>query len=160
MSIVQVSNKRKRTDSDSDTAASGECVASIRRSPTPSASQPVPGPPKGQVLVNLSSFKAPAAWAFFLQDVPATNIPPHLAFLLPSPKCTVMYHSAIAGYRSSFRQYHKITTAWNRFEVESEGDSVPPAIVNFFSSKDLRSSSRRIFPLQERNGMRRPARPI
>ena len=110
--------------------------------PPPSASQPVPGPSKGQALVNSSSFEAPAAWALFLQNVPATNIPPP-GVLAAFAK---MYHSAIAGYRSSLKQHHKITTAWNRFAVESEGDSVPPAIANtlkgptFLFPKDLSMS--------------------
>lgn len=133
MSITQVSNKRKRTDT-----AGGSVVST----PPPSASQPVPGPSKGQALVNSSSFEAPAAWALFLQNVPATNIPPP-GVLAAFAK---MYHSAITGYRSSLKQHHKITTAWNRFAVESEGDSVPPAIANtlkgpmFLFPKDLSMS--------------------
>ena len=133
MSTVQTSNKRKRTDT-----AGGSVVST----PPPSASQPVPGPSKGQALVNSSSFEAPAAWTFFLQNVPATNIPPP-GVLAAFAK---MYHSAIAGYRSSLKQHHKITTAWNRFAVESEGDSVPPAIANtlkgptFLFPKDLSTS--------------------
>jgi len=77
-------------------------------------------------LVISNSFKVPAAWTFFLQNVPATNIPPPSVLAVFAK----MYHSAITGYRSALRQHHKITTAWNRFAVDSEGDSVPPAISN------------------------------
>jgi hypothetical protein len=92
--------------------------------------------------VNSNSFKVPAAWSFFLQNVPTTNIPPPSVLAVFAK----MYYSAITGYRSALRQHHKITTAWNRFAVDSEGDSVPPAIVNtlkgptFVFQKDLSTS--------------------
>ena len=107
MSTVQVSKKRKRTD----TAGGSE-------------SQYVPGSPKGQASVN--SFEVPAAWTSHLQNVPATNTPPP-GVLVAFAK---MYHSAVAGYRPLLMQHHKITTASNRFAEESEGDSIPPAIAN------------------------------
>jgi len=112
MSIVQVSNKRKRTDEE----AEGSVESII------SAYQPYP-----------------AAWAFFLQNIPATNTPPP-GVLVAFAK---MYRNAIAGYRSALRQHHEITAAWNRFVVESEGDSIPLTIANtlkgptFVFPKDL-----------------------
>ncbi|EDR07844.1 uncharacterized protein LACBIDRAFT_327583 [Laccaria bicolor S238N-H82] len=77
-------------------------------------------------VVNSSSFEAPPAWAFFLQNVPAANTSPPAVLAVFAR----LYHNALTGYRSALKQHHRILAARDRFTVESNGDSVPVAISN------------------------------
>ena len=95
MSTAQTSNKRKRTDTAGGSVVSTSAISASQ------PSQPVPGPLKGQAPVNSSSFEAPAAWAFYLQNIPATNTPPP-GVLVAFAK---MYQNAIAGYISKIRNF-------------------------------------------------------